>query len=117
MRREPTGYSALFHAEGAVLLACGDVPIALHIGPEVVLVRTDLPDGMEPLRASVEQVFAASHLALLDTETLLAVPVALQMVGLRLSSWDLWGADIDEAFAALRAIAVSEPPDVIGGDA
>jgi hypothetical protein len=47
-------------------------------------------------------------MGLLDSETLLGVPVGIQLAGLRLSSWDLWGTDLDEAFAALRRAATGD---------
>ena len=108
LRHEPAGHSARFHIEGPVLLADREVPAALILGPSVVLVRRDLPDGPEDARTTIERALASEDLSLLDPETPLAVPVALQIVGLRLSSWDLWGTDLDEAFAAVRRVAVGE---------
>ncbi len=100
------GHSAHFYGEGPVLLADGDQTIALLVEPGTVLVRTDLPEDMVPRRQTVESELARAGLALLDTDTLWGVPVALQLAGLRLSSWDLWGADIEAAFAAVRRTAV-----------
>jgi hypothetical protein len=40
--------------------------------------------------------------------------VALQLFGLRLSSWDLWGDDIDAAFAALRAGCIADQAGSFG---
>ena len=53
-----------------------------------------------------EHAVREAGMVLLDERTLLATPVALQRLGLRISEWDLWGDDIDEAFARLREIAV-----------
>lgn len=107
LRREPAGYSDTLHTEGPVLLAFRDVPAALRIGPTTVLVRTDLVgDGpMDDVKAAIESGLGAQGIGLLDNEPLLAIAVALQMVGIRLSSWDLWGTGIDEAFADLRGAA------------
>ncbi|MGH9184398.1 MAG: hypothetical protein ACRD0U_01045 [Acidimicrobiales bacterium] len=108
VRREPAGYSADFHVEWPVLLAQRDVPIGLRLGPGVVLVRTDPPDEMAVLRLTVERALAERGLRLLDRDVSLAVPVALQLVGLRLSRWDLWGTDRDEAHAAVRTSAAGD---------
>jgi hypothetical protein len=107
-RGEPAGYSAWFHVERPALLADRDVPAALRISPGTVLVRLDLPEGLEAARRSIEGVLTAEGMTLLDHDTLLGVPVALQLVGLRPSSWDLWGRDLDDAFTAMRQAAAGE---------
>ena len=108
-RGEQAGYySNRFHVEGNTLLAHRDVAVAQRIGPATALVRTDLPDDVADARPLVEGALGGAGLTLLDEETPLAVPIALQLLGLRISSWDLWGRDIDEAFAAVRAGAVGE---------
>ncbi len=108
LRHEPVGHSPRFHIEGPVLLADREVPAAICLPPCVVLVRRDLPDGSVDVRTTIERVLESEDLSLLDPETPLAVPVALQIVGLRLSNWDLWGTDLDEAFAAVRRVAIGE---------
>lgn len=102
------GHSAHFHVEGPTLLAAGDAPVALRIGRATVLVRLDLPDDLAWVRGPIEAALTVTAMACLDADTLLAAPVALQVLGLRLSNWDLWGTDIDDAFAALREGAVGE---------
>lgn len=115
-RGEGTGHSEQFHTEGAVLVARRDVAAAMRIGPGSVLVRRDLPESLAHVRAAVEEALAAEGMSALDQETLLAAPVAVQILGLRLSSWDLWGRDLDGAFTALRAAAVGEPIEpLLGG--
>ncbi|MGH9182674.1 MAG: hypothetical protein ACRDZ9_02475 [Acidimicrobiales bacterium] len=107
-RGQEAGWSTRFHVEDPVLVTGGDVSAALRIGPSTVLVRADLPDEVRGAKVAVEAGLEDEGLTMFDPETPLAVPVALQLAGLRLSSWDLWGADIDQAFAALRAGAVGE---------
>ncbi len=102
------GHSPWFHVEGPTLLASGDAPVALRIGRGTVLVRLDLPDDLAWVRGPVEEALRATAMSCLDADTLLAAPVALQVLGLRLSNWDLWGTDLDDAFAALRVGAVGE---------
>ncbi len=118
-RHDPVpGHSKHLHVEGEALLVDGDVPIALRLRPGVVLARTDLPEDLEAFAPRVAEVLAGAGMELLDEATLLAAPVAMQVLGLRLSSWDLWGEDIDVAFAALRAAAVGEqalPRDAADG--
>jgi len=111
-RGEPVGHSPRFHVEGPTLLASPDVAVAMRIGPSAVLVRTDLPGSVADAKPEVEQALASHGMTLLDAETPLGVAIAMQALGLRISSWDLWGTDIDEAFAALRRSAVGEdtPP-------
>ncbi len=117
-------YSRRLHVEGPVLLGDRDVPMALRLSPadagegrapRTVLVRIDVPDDLLALRRAVEAVLTSEGLTLLDNDTQLGIAVGLQMVGLRLSSWDLWGADIDDAFADLRAAAVGGTGDVLLG--
>jgi hypothetical protein len=108
-------HSERLHVEGPVLLVERDVPAVLRIGARSVLVRIDLPDDLSPARETIEEVLAAEGLTMLDHDTMLALPVAAMMVALRLSSWDLWGADIDEAFADLRTAAVGGQGDVLLG--
>ncbi len=108
-------HSERLHVEGGVLLADRDVAIALRIGPRTVLVRTDLLDDHVELRSRIEEVLSEEGLALQDEDTQLALPVATMMVALRLSTWDLWGADVDEAFADLRLAAVGGRDDILQG--
>ena len=119
-------HSERLHVEGPVLLADRDVPVALRLSPaggveggapRTVLIRIDVPDDLLPTRHAVEAVLTSEGLTLLDHDTPLGIAVGLQMVGLRLSSWDLWGTDIDDAFADLRAAAVGGTGDVLLGGA
>lgn len=105
---EPAGHSRRFYAEGPVLMAAGDQPVAIRVAPGTVLVRIDVPDDVARYRPRVQRGLAAAGLELLDEETLWGVPVALQLAGLRLSTWDLWGTDLDQAFAAVRTVAAGE---------
>lgn len=102
------GYSTHFHAEGPALMVDRSEAAALRIGRNTVLVRLDLPDGGFAARPLVEQALTEAGLSMLDADTLLAAPIAIQVLGLRLSDWDLWGNDVDEAFACLRAAAVGD---------
>lgn len=113
VRDEPSQvHSAQFHIEGAVLVAGGDVAAAIRIGPRSFLLRADLPEDLQGAKRAVEQALQAEGITFLDGETLLAAPVAIQVLGIRMSTWDLWGADIDESFARLRASAAGEWEDV-----
>ncbi|MGI9022938.1 MAG: hypothetical protein ACR2HV_06870 [Acidimicrobiales bacterium] len=115
LRAEPAPHSKRLHVEGPVLRVFGDVALALRIGARTVLVHLDLPDEAEPVRPVVEATLTEEGLTMLDHETPLATPVATMMVALRLSMWDLWGADIDEAFADLRREAVGGEGDTLLG--
>lgn len=110
VRAEPSGHSRNFYLEGPLLIGDGDHTVAICVAPEVVLVRTDLPDELRGHRDTAEAQLRSSGLTLLDEETLWGVPVALQLAGLRLSSWDLWGIDMEWAFEAVRAVAVGQAP-------
>jgi hypothetical protein len=104
----PASHSARLHVEGPTLMVNGDVAAGLRLGPDVVLVRVDLPDEASDVRTALEQALAAESLECLDEGSLLALPVALQILGLRLSTWDLWGTDVDVAFTALRHWAIGD---------
>lgn len=131
LRADVAPHSPRLHVEGPVLLADRDLPLALRLGPlpeagaggeavagrpgRTVLLRIDLPDDVAVLRQVVELGLTTAGLTLLDEDNPLAIAVGLQLVGLRMSSWDLWGIDIDEAFADLRTAAVGGTGDVLLG--
>ena len=116
LRDEPSLiYSEHFHVEGSVLVGGGDMATVLRVAPRTFLLRVDLPEDLRAVRPVVEAAMEAEGLSLLDQETLLAAPVAIQKVGLRFSTWDLWGAQIDEAFADLRHAAAGEWDDLLPG--
>jgi hypothetical protein len=104
-RNELAPYSELLHVEGPVLLAGRDVAVALRTGPRSFLVNHEMPSDLVAAKQVVESVFTAEGLSLFDEETLFGPSVGVQLVGLRYTTWDLWGADIDTAFADLRQAA------------
>ncbi len=104
-RGQPTGHSLRLHAEGHVLFADRADAVSLRLAPRALLVRVDGTDDTATIVPVVERGLTAAGLVCLDERTLLGVPVALQLVGLRLSEWDLWGDDLELAFAALRSVA------------
>lgn len=114
---QPALRSTRLHVEDGALVVVGDVALGLRIGPRTVLVRFDLPPGLDAEKAGLESALADAGMTLLDSQSPLALPVALQVLGLRLSCWDLWGDDIDDAFAALRTCALGQdlPPAGLGG--
>jgi len=105
-------HSSLLHLEGATLVAGGDVATAMRIAPRTFLLRIDIPPDLEPATRAVQQALTAAGMKCVDSESLLAAPVAIQVLGLRTSTWDLWGSDIDDSFAELRAAAAGEWDDL-----
>jgi hypothetical protein len=114
-RNELAPYSERFHVEGPVLMANRDVPVALRIGPRSMLIHAELPPELLEAKELVEEVFTGEGMSLLDEQTLYGVAVGVQMVGIRYSGWDLWGADIDQAFADLRVAASGGEEDILFG--
>jgi hypothetical protein len=110
---EPTGRSASFAIEGPVLMVDGDVPAALRLDRRTALLRGDLPDDVAWARPIVAEAFRSAGYQLFDENTLFAMPVAIQVLGLTYSEFDLWGLDMDEAFAALRVAALGEAWDPV----
>lgn len=106
---QQAGHSERFHLEGSVLIAGFDLAMGMRIGTDTVLVRVDVPADALDHKCLIEEVLSERGMTLLDEETLLATPVAVQWLALRASTWNLWGHDIDESFAALRAAAVGDP--------
>lgn len=102
-------HSALFHIEGKVLMAQADMACAIRMGPTSVLLRLDLPDDLLQVLPTVEAAMTGAGMIKLDDETKLGPAVAIQLLGLRLSTWDLWGTDIDRAFDELRTAATGDP--------
>lgn len=111
----PSPHSERLHVEDRVLRVDGDMPLALWIGPRSVLLLFDVPDNLVEIRELVAATLAAEGLGLLDEQSPLAIPVGMQLVGARTVTWDLWGADIDEAFADLRKAAVGGDDDMLLG--
>ncbi|MEJ7764102.1 MAG: hypothetical protein WKF86_01275 [Acidimicrobiales bacterium] len=109
----PSGRSVSFGIEGPVLMVDGDVPAALRLDPRTVMHRLDLPDDVAWAGARVAGALQAAGYQLCDEDTLYATPVALQVLGLTYSRWDLWGFDLDEAFLALRKAAAGEAWDPV----
>ncbi|MDQ6837429.1 MAG: hypothetical protein M3137_03575 [Actinomycetota bacterium] len=105
---EAACHSPRLHVEDATLLVDGDMALGLRLGFDVVMVRADLPNGGDDLRRPLESALEAEAMVCLDEASTLALPVALQVLGLRLSTWDLWGRDVDDAFAALRRACIGE---------
>jgi hypothetical protein len=110
---QPIGRSASFAIEGPVLMVDGDVPAALRLDRRTALLRGDLPDDVAWARPIVADAFRAAGYQLFDENTLFAMPVAIQVLGLTYSEFDLWGLDMDEAFAALRVAALGEAWDPV----
>lgn len=109
----PSGRSASFAIEGPVLMVDGDVPAALRLDKRTVLHRQDLPDDVAWAKPKVAEALRAAGYQLCDENTLYATPVALQVLGLTYSEFDLWGLDVDAAFTALRMAAVGEAWDPV----
>jgi hypothetical protein len=101
--------------EDRVLRADGDLPLALWVGPRTVLVLRDITDDLVELRQGVCEVLAGEGLTLLDEDQPLGIAVGVQLVGARAAAWDLWGDDIDAAFAELRKAAVGGDEDMLLG--
>jgi len=111
----PSPHSDRLHVEDRVLRVDGDMPLALWVGPRTVLLLFDVPDDMVDIRASVADALVGEGLTLLDEQQPLGIVVGMQMVGARTVTWDLWGADIDEAFADLRKAAMGGDDDMLLG--
>lgn len=117
-RDELAPHSAMLHVEGPVLLAERDYATALRLGERSFLVNHEMPPHLAPLAVTVCRVFEEEGMTMLDDETLYGPAVGVQLVGLRYTTWDLWGADIDKAFADLRLAAAGGEEDLLpgGGD-
>ena len=111
----PTPHSERLHVEDRVLRVDSDLPLARWIGPRTVLLLFDLPDDLVDIRATVAETLTEEGLTMLDEQSPLGIAVGVQYVGARTVTWDLWGADIDEAFADLRRAAVGGDDDMLLG--
>ena len=110
VRGEPAGASPSFHIEGLLLVGGSSMPLAVRIGERSVLARRDVPEGAVPLRTLAEEVLVTEGLSLLDEDTPLGIPAGIQLAGLRVATWDLWGVDIDQAYVYLRQAVVGSDP-------
>jgi hypothetical protein len=110
VRGEPAGASPSYHIEGGLLVGGSSIPLALRIGEGSVLARRDVPEGVLALRTLAEEVLVTEGLSLLDEDTPLGIPAGIQLAGLRVATWDLWGVDIDQAYAYLRQAVAGDDP-------
>ena len=110
VRGEPAGASLSLHIEGGLLVGGSSIPLAVRIGERSVLTRRDVPEGVLPLRTVTEEVLVTEGLSLLDEDTPLGIPAGIQLAGLRVATWDLWGVDIDQAYVYLRQAVVGSDP-------
>jgi hypothetical protein len=115
---EPAGHSDRFRVEDrSLVMAPSDTAAAIRLNPGTVLVQHYLPSDLEAAKGTLEQSLVDAGLTMFDEETLLGTAVAMQLVGLREPTWDLWGTDIDTAFFVLRKAAAGgadEPMPPIG---
>ncbi len=106
-------YSDRLHVEGPVLLVERDVAVALRLEMRSILVRMDVPDPSVDIIASVTSVLVEEGLTLVEADNQLAMAVAMQMVALRLSTWDLWGIEAQMALDALNEAAMGGRADLL----
>lgn len=111
----PTPHSERLHVEDRVLRVDADMPLALWVGPRTVLLLFDLTDELIEVRGRVADALTGAGLELLDEQQPLGIVVGMQLVGARTLTWDLWGADIDEAFTDLRTAAMGGEGDMLLG--
>ncbi len=118
VRNELAPYSGMFHVEGPVLMADRDQAIALRLGPRSFLVNHEVFPAIQSAKELTEAIMTSEGLQLFDEDTLYGASVGVQQVGLRYTTWDLWGADIEQAFADLRVQAAGGQEDILfgGGD-
>ena len=116
VRGEPAGASPSLHIEGGLLVGGSSIPLAVRIGERSVLTRRDVPEGVLPLRTVTEEVLVTEGLSLLDEDTPLGIPAGIQLAGLRVATWDLWGVDIDQAYVYLRQAVVGSDPTFATGE-
>jgi hypothetical protein len=110
VRGEGAGASPSLHIEGGLLVGGSSIPLAVRIGERSVLTRRDVPEGVLPLGTVTEEVLVTEGLSLLDEDTPLGIPAGIQLAGLRVATWDLWGVDIDQAYVYLRQAVVGSDP-------
>lgn len=113
VRGDIAPYSDRLHVEGPVLLVERDITAALRLELRSVLVRMDLPESCAGILPSITEVLTTEGLVLLESDNQLAMSVAMQLVALRISSWDLWGLDREMATAALNEAAMGGRGDVL----
>ena len=76
------------------------VAIALRLGPGALLVRQDVGAADE-----VIDVLPRLGYELVSRDPDLAIPVAMQAVGLRDADWHLWSVDAEEGWRLLERAA------------
>ncbi len=91
-----TGHSPALHIEEDTLLVDRFQAVALRVGVDTLLIRTDV--ACPPLAEAV-----AGRCQMVEREPPLATVVALQVLGHSAAPWELWGTDPDTAAARLAA--------------
>jgi len=113
VREEIAPFSDRLHVEGPVLMVERDVAAGLRLDLRSVLVRMDLPEASLDILPTITDVLTSEGLSLVDPDNQLAISVAMQMVALRISTWDLWGIDPELARTALDEAAMGGRRDVL----
>lgn len=112
---ESSGHSDDFRIEDAMLVADGRALLAIRLGGpgQAVLVRSDLPAGVEVLRDALEATLAEAGIGLVEADTVLGGVVGIEIGGVRGAVWDLWARGAEQARETLRLRALGEIADAV----
>lgn len=114
VRGEGTGAAAEWRLEGTLLVG-RDTPLAIRLAGAVLL-RRELPDDVDDLRAALEEVLAQAGMRCVEERAVLGHVIGIEVAALRDCDWDLWADDPDRGHAALRARALGEVAERIDPD-
>lgn len=103
-----TGSSPDAYIDGPVLMA-HDHPLAVR--PDVaMIVRDEVPAVAHPVHAALCRALEASGMRLVESQSVLAGAVALELTAPRGFEWDLWARDPDLAREVLVRRALGDVP-------
>ena len=101
-----TGFSEELHIEDEMLLADRMVTVGVRLGSRALLLRGDVPPGVDQTKEGIEGLLGARGLSKLEPDARLGDIAAIQITGIRGAVWDLWGEDAEQARRDLERAAV-----------
>lgn len=107
-----TGFSDEAHIETNQLLLERMVSAAVRLSQDSVLLRRDLPPDLAGCANALESHLRSNGLDLVDPDTRLGDIAAIQTIGIRGGSWDLWGRDASTARRDLERVVMGDDPSL-----
>lgn len=102
------GFCDELHIEERLLFFQRMTLIAVLVEPRTLLIKNEEAAEIDRCGTRVQEVLERHDLKLVDGDTALGDIAAIQLAGIRGSTWDLWGRDRSSALQALRSTVAGD---------